>query len=185
MHTIYWSDETNPIEGLDIVSVRSKESLLHLADDGHYRSDLGWSYDNEKLVYLSDYVIYQNIPVFTNIYVIDLQTGEETLIANFEAVQNPRWSPVEDVIAFAGGTLEEMNIYLVRSDGTGLKQLTDSGYYSVGTWSPDGSRLAISAIGDDLTDSEIYILDIESKALERVTENDTFDAHPVWVELEK
>jgi Tol biopolymer transport system component len=171
-------------EELRVVDVKTKEMLLHLSD-GRTRFNFDWSYDSSKLVYLSDYVIYQNISVYTKVYILDIHTGQEMLIVGFEAVANPRWSPVSDVIAFAGGTLEEMNIYLVRGDGTSLEQLTDGGFYSVGSWSPDGGKLAITAIGDNLADSEIYILDIESKTLERVTENDTFDAYPMWVELEK
>jgi Tol biopolymer transport system component len=172
----------SPKEELRVVNIETKEELLHLSD-GRTRFNLDWSHDSSKLVYLSDYVVYQNIPVYTKLYVLDIHTGQETLIANLEAISNPRWSPVEDVIAFAGGTSEEMNVYLIKSDGTNLRQLTDGGFYSVGSWSPDGDRLALTAIGDNLQDSEIYTLDTESKSLEQVTENNVFDAYPMWVEL--
>jgi Tol biopolymer transport system component len=53
----------------------------------------------------------------------------------------PRWSPAGDWIAF----LREGDVYLVKPDGTGLKNLTADGTINALTWSPDGSRLAFSA----------------------------------------
>ena len=140
---------------------------------------------NDPLVHMSDYVLQEFVPIYRKLYVLDVRTGQETLIADFEAVQSPRWSPVSDIIAFSAGTSEEMNVYLIKSDGTGIEQLTSGGFYSVGTWSPDGRRLALTAFGDDLAASEVYVLDIETKALEQVTQNDAFDGYPIWVELDE
>ena len=59
---------------------------------------------------------------------------------------NPVWSPDGKLIAFDGSTDElggDSQIFLVRSDGTGRRQLThtSSGLTLAPAWSPDGSEL--------------------------------------------
>jgi TolB protein len=118
------------------------------------------------------------------LYTLDIHTGQETPIASFDSVSGPRWSPVDNVIAFSGGTFEkdEMNIYLINGDGTNMRQLTKGEFYGVGSWSPDGKKLAIASVKRP-PDSEIYILDIESGQLEQVTNNNTYEAYPRWIEF--
>jgi Tol biopolymer transport system component len=181
----YWSDRPDHPEGLHVVDAETKRILSRLPDDGRSCVRPDWSYDGTKLVYISDYVLQEFIPVYRKIYVLDVRAERETLLADFEAVQSPRWSPVSDEIAFSAGTPQELDIYLARNDGTDLEQLTRGGSYSVGSWSPDGSKLAVTAFAANLAESEIYILNIKSKSLEPVTENSTFDGYPIWVELEK
>jgi Tol biopolymer transport system component len=117
----------------------------------------------------------------------DLKPKKENLLVEFKVVGTPVWSPIEDLIAFSAARPEEtadMNIYLINSDGTGLKQLTNDGAYRVAAWSPDGSKLAVEIVGEEITDHEIGVVDVETGAVEQVTNNDVFDAFPVWVELE-
>ncbi len=51
------------------------------------------------------------------------------------------WSPDGQWLAF-GTFASADNLYLIRADGTGYRQLTDDGYRNRGPrWSPDGSRI--------------------------------------------
>ena len=43
--------------------------------------------------------------------------------------------------------------------------------------------LALEAIEEQFSDNEIYILDIAEKNLIQVTNDEYFDALPMWVEL--
>jgi Tol biopolymer transport system component len=55
----------------------------------------------------------------------------------------PAWSPRGDRIAFTGFGSGDFEIYTIRPDGTGLRQLTHThGNDSHPVWSPDGSRIA-------------------------------------------
>jgi Tol biopolymer transport system component len=171
---------------LVIVELESK-SILPSLSDNRIRSNFSWSHDSNQLVYLSDPVAINAVEsVYTSMYILNPNTQEEALIAEFEAIGTPLWSPTEDVIAFSATTSEEpdnINIYLINSDGSELKQLTDSGAYRVASWSQDGKKLAIEAIGRQLADHEIYTLNVESGTLEQVTDNEVFDAFPVWIEI--
>jgi len=173
-----------------IVDTNSGKVQALLPDD-RVRVDFSWSHDSNKLVYLSDPVEISSFQtIYSTLYIMDIQTQEETLIAEFAAIGSPIWSPVDDMIAFTASTEEELysigqfNVYLIKSDGTDLQRLTNDGFFNVGSWSPDGSKLALEYVGEQLTDDEIYILDIDSGDLEQITDNNVLDAHPIWVELE-
>jgi TolB protein len=190
-------DPFNPPIGpeldFDIVEIGTKKNLVHLSDD-HVRFNFNWSHNSSKLAYLSDALTLEFMTVYQTMYILDVGTAKETLIASFEQIRNPRWSPIEEVIAFSASTdtfpssPEEatdykVNIYLINSDGTGLKQLTDGGIFDVGSWSPDGRKLAITSTSNDFANSEIYILDIEIGHLEQITNNNAYNAFPLWIEF--
>lgn len=157
--------------------------------DTHVRVDFSWSPDSSKLVYLSDSVPNSPQPLFTTMYILDVHTKKETLISEFAAIGPPHWSPTENVIAFTASTMEELygtgqfNVYLINSDGTNLSRITHEGSYNVASWSPDGRKLALEFVDEQLTGNEIYVLDINSGELEQITYNNVFDAFPIWVEL--
>ncbi len=73
--------------------------------------------------------------------VVDFTTGADDLIPN--TVNNdyhPLWSPDGASIAFV--RVEDKNLYTIRSDGTGLRQVTtDTDYEQLVAWSPDGTNL--------------------------------------------
>lgn len=56
-------------------------------------------------------------------------------------------------------------------------------------WSPDGSRIAVTSYRDDFgrtcfhdctTSGEIYVLDVESGDVMRITESEADDRSPAW-----
>jgi Tol biopolymer transport system component len=186
----YGSEPPAPEEyDFQVVDIKTGKSILHLSNDEHVRSQFSWSYDSSKLVYLSDVVMLDfSIALYTSMYVLDTTTEQEILIAEFEAIGTPHWSPTEDIIAFSASTSEEMdneemNIYLINSDGTGLERLTDGGFYRVDSWSPEGNKLAVTFIGRSPVENEIYVFDIESRTLDQVTDNDVLDGPVVWIEF--
>jgi Tol biopolymer transport system component len=56
------------------------------------------------------------------------------------------WSPKDDLIAFDRDALleeeERREIHVVRSDGTGIRRLTDGGWHITPAFSPDGAWIA-------------------------------------------
>jgi Tol biopolymer transport system component len=88
-------------------------------------------------------------------------------------------SPDGTTIAFdstrGGGT----DIYLMRTDGTDIRQLTfDHGYTWGATWSPDGRRLAFNSWRGD--NQDIYLIDADGGNETRLTTDPRSDLEPSW-----
>jgi TolB protein len=95
-------------------------------------------------------------------------------------VENPDWSPDGSTIAFDDGTvidhidwsLDAGHIYTIDADGTGLSQITTGdGSEFTPDWSPDGTHIAVSAIGQDGSPPGIFILDPVTGAMQPITAN--------------
>jgi TolB protein len=73
----------------------------------------------------------------------------------------------------------QLNIWTVRADGLGAKQLTNSpGESREPCWSPDGSTLAFAA--NHATDTyAIFLADAQSCGFRRITDDGTY-AQPFW-----
>jgi TolB protein len=95
-------------------------------------------------------------------------------------VEYPDWSPDGSMIAFDDGTvidhidwsLDSGHIYTVQADGTGLSQVTTGdGAEFAPDWSPDGTHIAVSALGQNGSPPGIFILDLATGAMRPVTAN--------------
>jgi Tol biopolymer transport system component len=112
---------------------------------------LAWSPDRRTLAYA---------PVGTGIWLLRLDDGSTRQLTEGDSDDEPAWSPDGSRIAFSGRDLDRCEllqlrtcvseIFVVNADGTGLRRLTDgrdagNGHRSP-TWSPDGRRIAFSAV---------------------------------------
>jgi len=96
----------------------------------------------------------------------------------------PIWSPDGNSIAYASGVYSpsigyQYDLMLMQPDGTAVQQVTSNlnvaGKFS---WSPDGRRIALRAgLGSA---AEIYVIDVSSGEIVRLTNNAVEDANPVW-----
>lgn len=82
-----------------------------------------------------------------------------------------------------------LDIWVMNSDGTGKQRLTDNGATNwAPSWHPDGKRLVFSSNKDDWREEhqsfgynfELYLMDIDSGATERLTFNNVFDSFPMF-----
>jgi Tol biopolymer transport system component len=67
-------------------------------------------------------------------------------------------------------------IFRVRSDGTGLVQLTSDGVNSEATWAPDGARIAF--VRTEGTSSDIYVMNADGSNVVRRTDGGGYS--PAW-----
>lgn len=105
------------------------------------------------------------------------------------SVGSVSWSPDGTAIAFDAVVEDNFDLYVVGPDGSALRRLTESPAIDARPeWSPDGTRLLFhstrdfgSAHKDGSWDQfELYLLDLETGEVERLTDNEVFDAHPDW-----
>jgi len=91
----------------------------------------------------------------------------------------PDLSPNGEWLVFSSGGKQE-DIFLIRPDGTGVRQLTDDTYKDrVPRWSPDGNRIAFHS--NRSGDYEIWSIRSDGSGLRRVTDGKgRLVSSPVW-----
>lgn len=96
---------------------------------------------------------------------------------------SPDLSPAGDAIVFAGDVEEagNLDIYTVRSDGTGLRRLTTWPHVDTSpAWSPDGRRIVFER-EDGEGHAELFVISADGTNERQLTRNDeTNDASPAW-----
>ncbi len=105
----------------------------------------------------------------------------------------PAWSPRGDTIAFVRRVGRNFNIFTIRPDGTGLKQLSNtSGNDAHLAWSPDGSRILFASsrmgfkdeaplTGNPQPYGEIFVMNADGTHVEQLTDNQWEDGGPAWL----
>jgi tricorn protease-like protein len=97
----------------------------------------------------------------------------------------PSWSPDGSQIAFESLrddpiNQEYMDIYTMNADGSGLTRLTNTDtWYAQPDWSPDGSRIALVSDQQEPGNSDLYVLNLKTKELNRLTD-DLRGREPSW-----
>jgi TolB protein len=101
---------------------------------------------------------------------------------------SPDWSPDRSSIVFTGhprvpGVDFTANIYTIRPDGTGLRQLTHAtpgvGFDFYASWSPDGTRIVFNHAGPRIDD--VFTMNHVGEARWRVTHTpNVFEINPDW-----
>ena len=135
-----------------------------------------WSPDGQRIVYAS-YRGTDSLSLF--IIAADRKGGRQSLFIETSLNQQPAWSPDGSLIAFSSTRTGDRELFLIRPDGSALKQLTENPAEDITpSWSPDSKRLAFASDRDG--NFEIYVIDITSGDLVRLTENDGDDLFPAW-----
>lgn len=97
----------------------------------------------------------------------------------------PNWSPDGELIVFRSNVesgAKQSQVYVVRPDGTGMKQLT---HFKQGTivtsssFSPDGNWITLGATGKRGS-ADVYVIRANGTGLRPVTRTALWDSAPDW-----
>ena len=90
-------------------------------------------------------------------YVARTDGSERQLIV--EGMHQPAISPDGQWLAVNGERPDSLNLFIVRSDGSGLREITEHTEDELPEWSPDGQSLAFSSTRHGDKQSRVYIID--------------------------
>ena len=97
---------------------------------------------------------------------------------------DPAYSPDGSKIAFVSGGGLGYDIFVMNSDGTGRKQLTNTGSADLQpAWSPDGRKIAFVSNTFSLngqTDYEIWVMNADGTNPTPITNNSYSETQPAW-----
>ncbi len=110
--------------------------------------NLRWSPDNRKVIFSLGTVFYSDIRHYSDIFIVDVETGEETNLTDSADDNDAEacWSPDGRKIAFSSGHHADnreysltWGVYTMNTDGTEMEKTGDNLSQSV--WLPDNRRL--------------------------------------------
>lgn len=149
-------------------------------------SDLSWSPDGSKIAFTKSIITYGGISsddyAFFEICVMDTDGSLPQHYTNYRSdglCYDSTWSPDGKRIAFVCVKDGDAEIYIMKSNGTKIQQITDNDWGDVNpAWSPDGKQIAFVSYMDG--DAEIYIMKSNGKDIRQITDNDWDDRDPEW-----
>lgn len=108
------------------------------------------------------------------LFVVGADGSDPHQIVPSGQILDAQWSPSGTWIAFTRASPSSPDVFIVRPDGTGLRQLTSSssGLRSWGPmWSPDSSALLLTRGPDPggQFDSELWFVNVDGSALSQLT----------------
>lgn len=108
--------------------------------------------------------------------------NQKPLTARNGHTRFPLWSRDHSRIAFAtqrGNSVDGWDFWVMNADGTGARRLCSGLVGKSGReWSPDGRRIVLTAVVDGNVD--IYVSDVASGRLTRLTTSAAEDRDPTW-----
>ena len=136
-----------------------------------------WSPDGQRIAYRdSRFGINNN----DEIYVMNSDgSGQTNLTRNPANDWSPAWSPDGSQIAFASsrGATGLPNIFVMRSDGSQVRQLTQSeGEYP--SWSPDGQYIVYASSESGIY--QINVMDADGSHQRPLTDGAHYNMYPAW-----
>jgi TolB protein len=115
----------------------------------------------------------------SGLFVIDANGGEARRLTR-GSHQDPAWSPDGQRIIYVHQE-RGSSLWIMNADGGGAQPLLqwDGFRYFSPAWSPDGSRVALVSDCEG-ADLELYLLDLETRQLTRLTHGAYMDFNPAW-----
>ena len=167
---------------LKVYSMRADGTELRQLTQGTHEDDApSWSPDGSRIAFVST---RDGDP---EIYLMRADGNEPTrLTRNPGADIHPHWSPDGHTLLWnssrnsrSQSDPDTFELFTMRPDGTGVRQLTRGGIATYASWSPDGSRILLRKQLDD-GNSEIFVMLPDGSQMTNLTQHPAFDGWPSW-----
>jgi len=156
---------------------------------------ISWSPDGQNIV------IASKSGDADALYLINVETEKsKKLTFDLDGLFTASWSPDGNYLCFVGNRGNASDIFLYDLKSKTLENLTDDLFSdSEPTWSPDGKFIAfvsdrgghivksddedwnsLNMFEHDYTQRDIYVLDTQTKEMERITSTDHDETYPIW-----
>lgn len=135
---------------------------------------LVWLPDGERIIVAVNNNPSTNPPGAVGTYLVDVNSG--TVASIPDTATYPYFYPSPDTGLFLQiGYTAPTHLYVYRADGTVVQHVTVPFTNIFGeNWSPDSRYFAIALCNTPESDSDIYVLDIETGQITNVTQEDAF-----------
>ena len=150
-------------------------------DFGSFHKYLNWSQDGRKLVY-AKYHFGKHQSLINDIKVYDLDEKSSEWLTQSERATYPDWSPDGQQIVYVAHENSVSNLYTMGGDGSDKKQITNYVYDTQilnPHYSPDGNSI-VFAMADKEANLDLFILELASGDIRRLTDDPAADYDPVW-----
>jgi Tol biopolymer transport system component len=153
--------------------------LTALTTGPEYHAECAYSSDGQRIVFAS------NCDGSMNIYTMKADGSDLIQVTYTSRCYNggPFFSPDDQSIVFRADRQQKdyLQIYMVNSDGSSERQLTDNGAVNWAPyWHPNGSIVAYTTSIHGHAHYEIYLLNVDSGKSIRLTHHEGFDGLPVF-----
>jgi DNA-binding SARP family transcriptional activator len=143
---------------------------------------LAWSPDGRFLVYGHRRLLADGRTESNDIAVYDLQADSGAALAALSSHERPTaaWSPGGTRIAFTADVAGVPDVFVVRFDGTGLRDVSHNpAWDGEPAWSPDEQRVAF--ISRRSGEADLYVARSDGSDLRRLTQSRWGKHRPIWV----
>jgi Tol biopolymer transport system component len=160
----------------EIYSVRPDGTdLKRLTNDPAFDAAPAWAPDGSGIIAFSS----DRGGVDSHLYVMARDGSGVQRLTNGDDEAVPDWSPDGSMIAYAGFSGGNADIWVRRADGSSPRRLTTGTIFQyTPRWSPDGRWIAFEAyVGDN---PDIFIVHPDGSAIRRLTSSGLYSGSPAW-----
>lgn len=165
------------------IKKKYKEKILwdkNEVDYGQFHGRMSWSFNGNKLAY-AKYHFGRNQSLVYDIKIYDKNLGKHFWLTDSKRATYPIWLD-SNKVAYVSHYNSVSNIFISSLDQKEVENLTGFTKNTQITFlaiSPDQRQIAF-AMNPENGNMDIYIIDLESKAITRLTDNSMADIMPVW-----
>lgn len=182
--TVAYESSSSTDVDIHLLDARGERNLTN--DPGHADRYPAWSPDGARLVFSRQSPFTGLGPLF----MIEADGTNAVRLTTSDSVnEDPAWSPDGSEIAFVSDRGGDRDIWAIRPDGTGLRQVTSTPDVQEAhvDWAPDGTRIAYDACRSasfpcpgTTPDYEIITADPDGTHRTALTDVPGIDNNPAW-----